>query len=106
MARVTLPVACAINSDYVLPLLVMLTSLIEHLRPSYQLLLYLVHQAKHEDLVAIISRLVETHSIVPSPESVEALTQHPHCPPEAAYPLVLPELLPEALDRILFLDAD
>ncbi len=106
MARVTLPVACAINSDYVLPLLVMLTSLIEHLRPSYQLLLYLVHQAKHEDLVAIISRLVETHSIVPSPESVEALPQHPHFPPEAAYPLVLPELLPEALDRILFLDAD
>lgn len=106
MARATIPIACAINSDYVLPLLVMLTSLQEHLRPSYQPVLYLVHRGVSEDLMAAISRLVETHSIVPSPETVAAIPSHVHFPPEAAYPLLLPELLPVTLDRILFLDAD
>jgi lipopolysaccharide biosynthesis glycosyltransferase len=103
---VTLPIACAINSDYVLPLLVMLTSIKEHLRPSYQPVLYLIHQNVSDDLLAIISGLVETRAIVPSPESVAAIPSHPDFPPEAAYPLLLPELLPETLDRILFLDAD
>ncbi|MCU1276448.1 MAG: glycosyl transferase family 8 [Bryobacterales bacterium] len=102
----TLPIACAINNDYALPLLVMLTSLKEHLRPSYQLVLYLVHQGVSEELLASISRLVETHSIVPSPESLAAIPRHPHFPREAAYSLLLPELLPGTLDRILFLDAD
>jgi lipopolysaccharide biosynthesis glycosyltransferase len=106
MAKVTLPIACAINSDYALPLLVMLTSLQEHLRPSYQLQLYLLHQGVSRNLVASISRLAETHSIVPSPESVAAIPRHAHFPPEAAYALLLPEVLPETLDRILFLDAD
>ncbi len=101
-----LPLACAINSDYALPLCVMLISLKEHLRPSYQPLLYLVHQGLSEDLLENISRLVETHSIVPSPESVAAIPKNAHFAPEAAYPLLLPELLPETLDRILFLDAD
>jgi lipopolysaccharide biosynthesis glycosyltransferase len=103
---VTLSIACAINSDYVLPLLVMLTSLKEHLRPSYQPVLYLIHRDVSEDLLAIISRLVETRAIVTSPESVAALPHHVNFPPEAAYPLLLAELLPETLDRILFLDAD
>jgi lipopolysaccharide biosynthesis glycosyltransferase len=106
MARVTLPIACAISSNYVLPLLVMLNSLQEHLRPSYRLTLYLVHQGVREDLLAIISRLVETHSIVLGPENPATLLRDPHFPPEAAYPLLLPELLPAAMDRILFLDAD
>jgi lipopolysaccharide biosynthesis glycosyltransferase len=106
MARVTLPIACAINSRYALPLLVMLTSLKEHLRPSCDVRLYFVHQGVSEDLLESISRLVETHSIVPSPESVAAIPRNSHFPPEAAYPLLLPELLPKTLDRILFLDAD
>jgi lipopolysaccharide biosynthesis glycosyltransferase len=101
-----LPVACAINRDYALPLLVMLASLQEHLRPSYQLRLYLFHQGVSEDILAKISRLVETCAIVPDPERVAVLPKHAYFPPEAAYPLLLAELLPETLDRILFLDAD
>jgi lipopolysaccharide biosynthesis glycosyltransferase len=103
---VKLPIACAINDDYALPLLVMLTSLKEHLRPAYQPVLYLMHQGVSEDLLASISRLVETHPIVPRPESVAAIPRHPHFPREAAYSLLLPDLLPGTLDRILFLDAD
>ncbi len=106
MARVTLPIACAINSEYALPLLVMLTSLKEHLRASYQPLLYLVHPGLGAGPLAAISQLTETVSIVPSPEIVAAIPKHSHFPPEAAYPLVLANVLPQELDRILFLDAD
>lgn len=106
MARETLPIACAINNDYALPLIVMLISLKEHLRASYRLVLYLVHQGLPDDLLACISQLVETHSLVPSRESVAAIPRHAHFPPEAAYPLLLPDLVPKTLDRILFLDAD
>jgi lipopolysaccharide biosynthesis glycosyltransferase len=103
---VKLPIACAINNDYALPLLVMLISLKEHLRPSYQPVLYLMHQGVSEDLLASISRLVETHPLVPKPESIAAIPRHAHFPREAAYSLLLPDLLPATLDRILFLDAD
>ena len=106
MASVTLPIACAINSEYVLPLLVMLASLKEHLRASHQPVLYLIHRGLHGSQLSAISRLVETHSIVPHPESVSAVPRHARLPPEAACPLLLPDLLPETLERILFLDAD
>jgi hypothetical protein len=106
MARVRLRIACAINDDYALPLVVTLISLKEHLRPLYEPVLYLMRQSVSNDFVACISRLVETHSLVPNQESVAAIPSHTYFPPEAAYPLLLPELVPETLDRILFLDAD
>jgi lipopolysaccharide biosynthesis glycosyltransferase len=65
-----------------------------------------MHQGVSEGLLASISRLVETHPIVPRPERVAAIPRHPHFPREAAYSLLLPDHLPATLDRILFLDAD
>ena len=56
--------------------------------------------------MARISRLVETHSLVPHSPDLEAVPQHSRFPSEAAYPLWLAEVLPEPLERILFLDAD
>ncbi len=101
-----LPIACAITSNYVLPLLVMLASLKERLRPSYRPILYLVGQRIDEHQLDVISDLVETHTLVPTSASVAAIPRHPHFPAEAAYPLLLPDLVPESLERILFLDAD
>jgi lipopolysaccharide biosynthesis glycosyltransferase len=101
-----LPIACAINSDYALPLLVMLTSLKEYLRSGYRPLLYLAHQGVNDTLLGAISQLIEMCPLGPSPENVAAIPRHAHFPRVAAYPLLLPELLPETLDRILFLDAD
>lgn len=101
-----LPVACAINRDYALPLLVTLTSLAEHLRPSYRLFIYLIHPGLNEDVLAAISKLAEMHSFIPGAASTSAIPPHERFPAEAASVLLLPELLPEDLDRVLFLDAD
>ena len=43
MPSLTLPIACAIDHCYVLPLAVMLESLKQHLRPSFRPILYLLH---------------------------------------------------------------
>lgn len=106
MASVKLPIVCAINNAYALPLVVMLTSLKEHLRAPYELKLYLIHQAVSDSVLAAISRVVDLHSIVPDANLVANIPRHNHYPPEAFFPLLLPELLPEELDRVLFLDAD
>ena len=106
MAKKTLPIACTINSSYALPLAVMLASAVEYLHPSYQLLLYLVHWRMNEDLIASISQLAETRPIALSPDLVAQLPTHGPFPREAAFALLLPELLPASLEKILFLDAD
>jgi hypothetical protein len=97
---------CAINSEYTLPLLVMLASLQENLRSCCRPVLYLLHQSLSRDQLRTISRLIETHPIVPGAASVAAIPRHSYFPPEAAYPLLLAEWLPETLERVLFLDAD
>ncbi|HLG98307.1 MAG TPA: glycosyltransferase family 8 protein [Bryobacteraceae bacterium] len=106
MARTTLPIACAINSSYALPLVVMLASALEHLGPSYELVLHLVHWRMNGELITRISQLVETRLIAPDAHLVAHLPSDGHFPPEAAFALLLPDLLPQSLDKILFLDAD
>jgi lipopolysaccharide biosynthesis glycosyltransferase len=101
-----LPIACAINDSYVLPLSVMLESLKNHLRPSYRPVLYLVHSAISQHSLDVISALVETHSIVPSDALLSAVPCTPRFPRESAFLLLLAEVLPSNLERILFLDAD
>jgi lipopolysaccharide biosynthesis glycosyltransferase len=99
-------IACSINGNYALPLLVMLSSLIDHLRTECRPVLYLVHRGLHHDLLTIIGSLLETHPILQTSSSLNGLPRHPRFPPEAAVPLLLTELLPADLDRVLFLDAD
>jgi len=102
----TLPIACAINHAYVLPLAVMLESLKQHLRPSFEPVLYLIHAGiPQTSLTAIASRL-PTHLIAPSQDQLAAMPRDPHFPPEASIPLLLAEILPRDLERVLFLDAD
>jgi lipopolysaccharide biosynthesis glycosyltransferase len=90
----------------VLPLAVLLESLQRQLRPGYEPILYLIHAGIAEADVTAVSRGVETHSIVPSAAQIAAAPRDPHFPPEASIPLLLAELLPRGLERVLFLDAD
>ena len=100
------PLACAVNHSYVLPLAVMLASLKQHLRPSLHPELYLIHAGIPQSSLAAISSIIETHSIVLSQAQLSAAPRAPRFPREASAPLLLPELIPPALERILFLDAD
>lgn len=101
-----LPIACAIDDSYVLPLSVMLESLKSHLRPSFLPVLYLMHSGIPQHSLDAISALVETHSIVPSDAQILSAPCARRFPRESAFLLLLPEVLPSNLERILFLDAD
>ena len=106
MARKSLPVACAINGDYALPLIVTLTSAVEHLDPSYQIQLFLLHDGLGQDVINKIASLVDLHLVELSADTFDRLPDHDRYPAVAAYPLLLPDVLPETLRRVLFLDAD
>ncbi len=99
-------IACAINQPYVLPLAVLIESLLHHLRPGFRPVLYLVHTGISEASVAAIASRVETHPIIPSAVQLAAAPRDPHFPAEASIPLLLHELLPPGIGRVLFLDAD
>jgi lipopolysaccharide biosynthesis glycosyltransferase len=100
-----LPIACAINDSYVLPLAVMLTSLKARLRPDVRPALHLLHTGLTESSLRVIHSLVETHSIVPSTDQIAEAPHSSRFPCEASFPLLLATALPD-IERVLFLDAD
>src|SRR5690242_6403866 len=103
---VALPLACAINESYVLPLAVLLESVKRHLRPGIHPTLYLLHCGISKAALGLISSIVETRSIVPPADLVAAAPRNARLSPEATFPLLLADLLPPSLERVLFLDAD
>jgi len=53
-----------------------------------------------------IASLIETRTVVVSHEIARQLPRQPGFPPEASFPLLLPNVLPADVDRVLFLDPD
>lgn len=106
MSTQTLPIACGINRAYALPLAVMLESLKQHLRPGVRPVLHLIHAGLPDSILTAIASSVETHSIVPSAVQLASAPSDARFPVQASFPLLMPELLPASLERVLFLDAD
>lgn len=106
MTLVQIAVACAIQENYGVPALVMLRSLRDHLRPDAALTLYLVHRGLSRELLAAISSLADTRSIIPTAEQLSIVPSDAQFPREAAVPLLLPWILPQDLEQVLFLDVD
>ena len=104
--QIPLFIATAIDEGYLLPLRVMLVSLKAHLNPSYRPVLFLLNTSLGADQLKTIAALVETQSIVPSPAATFMLPRSPRFIAETAFPLLLSDLLPESLERVLFLDPD
>jgi lipopolysaccharide biosynthesis glycosyltransferase len=101
-----LPIACGINDGYVLPLLVMLTSLRDHLGQAYRPVLYLLHRGLPDQALEAVSRVVELHPVALDATAVPVGAGQRRFPVEAAAPLMLGDLLPADLSRVIFLDAD
>jgi lipopolysaccharide biosynthesis glycosyltransferase len=99
-------VACCVNEQYALPLVVMLTSLVERLRPACEATVYLIHQRLSRETLGTVGAIVDTREVRLSGACLERLPQDRAFPPEAAAPLLLPEVLPQDLERVIFLDAD
>ena len=101
-----LRIATAVNGAYLLPLKVMLISLIEHLHTSYRPVVYLLNTSLTVEQLESVRSLAEAHSVVPDATIFGRLPQQPGFQRETAFPLLLPELLPDSVDRVLFLDPD
>jgi lipopolysaccharide biosynthesis glycosyltransferase len=101
-----LHIATAIDESYLLPLAITLASLTENLGPEYRPVLHLLNRNLDPAQLAKISALVETHSIVPSDDSIASIPRQSGFVPEVSFPLLLGELLPESVERVLFLDPD
>lgn len=97
--------ATAFDERYLTPARVMVASLVEHLPADSRPVLHVAHSSLSHAAREQVAGLVETRFVTPAPDLAGSIPTHPRLPPEAAYPLLLPELLPD-LDRVLFLDAD
>jgi lipopolysaccharide biosynthesis glycosyltransferase len=106
MAKPKIAIACCINEQYALPLLVMLTSLTERLRPEFEATVYLMHQRLGRETLDAVRAIVDTRDVRLSGASLDQLPRDRRFPPEAAAPLLLPTVLPPDLEKVLFLDAD
>lgn len=101
-----LALACSITPTYTLPLLVALASLRARLPPERHVTLHLVHAGLQEAQLAAIARLVDVRPVALARSALEAIPLHGRYPREAAVPVLLGEVLPDDLDRVVFLDAD
>jgi lipopolysaccharide biosynthesis glycosyltransferase len=106
--RVDTPIviAAAIDAGYVVPLRVMLTSLTAHLPPESRVVLHLVHTGLSTADLSQINEIIETHVVSPTAAQLVGAARSSRFPPEAGFALLLADLLPRELDRVLFLDAD
>ncbi|MEO7368131.1 MAG: glycosyltransferase family 8 protein [Gemmatimonadaceae bacterium] len=102
----TLHIATAIDQAYLVPLQVTVASLQKHLRTSLQPRLYLLHRALRHTDIAAVAGLIDTRAIVPGENAIRNLPRQSHFSPEASFPLLLPDVLPGDVDRVLFLDPD
>lgn len=102
----TIAIAASIDDHYALPLAVMLDSLVRSLRPPRRARLHLLHRCLSPATLDALAAIVETRAVDIPQACLERLPRDGRLPPEAAAPLLLPELMPGDVDRVLFLDAD
>lgn len=106
MSRSKIAIACSVNEQYALPLLVMLTSLVGRLRPDVEATVYLMHQQLRRETLDAVGAVVDVREVRLSGACLARLPRDRTFPPEAAAPLLLPTVLPSDLERVVFLDAD
>ncbi len=99
-------IACCVTEQYALPLVLMLTSLAERLRPECEATVYLIHRHLDRETLDTVRAVVDTREVRLSGACLDKLPRDRTFPPEAAAPLLLPDVLPPDLEKVLFLDAD
>jgi UDP-D-galactose:(glucosyl)LPS alpha-1,3-D-galactosyltransferase len=103
--RQILPIACAVDHRYLLPLAVAMASLRQQVT-RYEPVLYLLHTGLSRESIQALRTIIETHAIQPSSEQLALSLSDARFPREASLPLLLDEVLPADTPRVLFLDAD
>jgi lipopolysaccharide biosynthesis glycosyltransferase len=102
----TATVVCSVDAAYTLPLLVTLASLRAELPTEQALHVHVVHSGLPVEHLEAIAALVDVTPVA-FPQPLRAsIPAHRRFPPQAAVPLLVGELLPKALERVVFVDAD
>ena len=103
-------IVVSINANYIPPLCVMLRSLLDS-NPGRKVDLYLIHSSLTGADVALVTRRVPDSRlrVTPVPVPADFLDDAPvlfHFPKEMYYRIFSARLLPQSLDRALYLDPD
>ena len=110
MANQDLVIACAADARFIRPLAVMLRSTIEHTAADRSLVVYVLHDGIGEvDRARVRSgwgRHVRVHWLQPGHEEFRDLPLWGRMPVATYYKLALPELLPDSVGKVIWLDSD
>src|SRR5688572_421096 len=98
--------ATAADAAYLVPLKVALASLAETLRSSLRPVVYVLNRHLTAAELESVGGHAEIRSVVPAEQVMQLLPRQPGFAPEAAFPLLLADLLPPSVDRVLFIDPD
>jgi lipopolysaccharide biosynthesis glycosyltransferase len=101
-----LHLASAISRQYLLPLAVLLDAIRRHHPADLQIAFHLLHTDLQADDLVRLSTVGEIHPIQIPPAFIQRLPADRRFPIEASVPLLLAEVLPPEVERVLFLDAD
>ena len=104
--RGPLRIACCVGDTYALPLEVMLRSLVARLDAHARVELHLLHSGLSDAHLDTVRSIIDTHPVAVCAEQRRGIPADRHFPWEAAAPLLLPTVLPTAVERVLFIDAD
>lgn len=99
-------VATAMNRNYLLPLAVLLHSIKGSVGEGRTPVIHLLHRDLETADIDRLGTLLDVHPIRVGDEMFKYSMSSSVFPAEASFPLLLAELLPSDLERVLFLDAD
>jgi len=102
----TIHVASAISKHYLLPFAVLLDSLTQTLRSGHGLVCHLLHRDLDAADLRLLGGLVDLDPIRVGDVRMRDAPYDARFPPVAAFPLLLADVLPHEIQRVLFLDAD
>jgi lipopolysaccharide biosynthesis glycosyltransferase len=105
-ARDTIHIATAIDEGYLLPLKVMLASLTQNVNPTCRPVVHVLNRALTGEQIESIGAIADTRSVIIDEDAVSRLPNQSSFLAETAFPLLLASVLPDTIDRVLFLDPD
>lgn len=105
-ATSSIHLASAIDRRYLLPLAVLLESIRRTQAPGEKVVLHLLHRSLLPEDLRRLGTLVNLNPIHVGAEQAQRCLLDTALPAEAAFPLLLAELIPREVVKVLFLDAD
>jgi len=105
-------IACCLNSDFLVGFSAMVRSILDNLEPFFKLNLFIVHDNDVSDndkskiIESFINDDVALIWIKPNRNSLKGLFEIAHLKIQTYYRILLPRLLPDDINKVLYLDSD